>query len=79
MGIECPIRQLLEEPLTSVISIPPIIVAPRGHLDINTLGHVLRLGRVQDDCVNLPRGTLAELQEEWGLVGQLDPIQHVAE
>ena len=79
VGIECPLRQLLEEPLTSSISIPPLLVAPRGHLVVNMLGNVLHLGRVWDDCINPPQGTLAELKEEWGLVGQLDPIQHVAE
>ncbi len=79
VGIERSLRQLLEEPLPPFVSILPIIMALRCNLDVDTLGHNLRLGRVRDDGVDPSRGSLAELEEEWGLVGQFDLLQHVME
>jgi hypothetical protein len=54
-------------------------MAPRCDLDVDMLGHNLRLGHVWDDGVDLSQGLLAELEEEWGLVGQFDFVQHVTE
>ncbi len=68
VGIKSSFCQLLEEPLSPFIRLPPIIMTPRCNLHIYSLGHVLRLGRVWDDGVDLSQGALAELEEEGGLV-----------
>ncbi len=79
VGVKSSFCQLLEEPLSPFICLPPIIMTPCCNLHIDSLGHVLCLGCVWDDGVNLSRGALAELEEEGGLVRQLDLVQHVAE
>jgi hypothetical protein len=76
--VKGPVRELAIELLRTRVCVLPVKVTPSGNLRFHLFCHCLGLRSVGDHCVDFACGSLAELEEQWGVGLKSDSIKEIS-
>jgi hypothetical protein len=77
--IKSPVGQFAVKLLCPGVDVLPVVVAPCSDLYLHLLRHGLGLRGVGDYSVHFTCGSLAELQELWGVGFESDAVKEISE